>query len=91
MRGKSAKAHVESVHVTNVILKQHKSRHLKTHVESTYKGVRYSCDQCNFKATQKRYLETHVESVHDEVRYSCVHCKYVLGQHSVCRHISLLK
>ena len=31
--------------------------HLKTHVESIHEGVRYPCDQCNYKATEKGNLK----------------------------------
>ena len=36
------------------------------HVKSVHAEQHYSCDQCEYKATQKRSLKTHVESIHKE-------------------------
>ena len=33
--------------------------HLKEHVESIHEGVRYSCDQCDYRATTKGNLKRH--------------------------------
>ena len=37
---------------------------LKEHVESIHEGVRYPCDQCDYKATQKGSLKRHKKSNH---------------------------
>ena len=42
----------------------------------SYGGMRYSCDQCDYKARQKGSLKTHIESVHGGVRYPCEKCNY---------------
>ena len=39
---------------------------LKLHVKSFHAEQDYSCDQCEYKATQKWSLKTHVESIHKE-------------------------
>ena len=41
-----------------------------------YGNVRYSCDQCDHKATQKGDLKKHIDSVHGDVWYSCDQCDY---------------
>ena len=37
---------------------------LKEHRESIHEGVRYPCDQCDYKASQKESLKTHRKSKH---------------------------
>ena len=53
---------------------QHCSRNLKVHVENKHKGVRYSCSQCKYLATQAGDLKRHVENKHEGVRYPCSQC-----------------
>ena len=36
--------------------------------------MRYSCDQCDYKATQKGHLRQHIDSVHGDKQYSCDQC-----------------
>ena len=38
--------------------------------------VRYPCDQCDYKATEKGSLKKHIDAVHGDVRYSCDQCDY---------------
>ena len=33
--------------------------HLKKHIESIHEGVRYPCDQCDYRATEKGNLKRH--------------------------------
>ena len=37
---------------------------------------RYSCDQCDYKATHKGSLKRHIESVHGDKQYPCDKCDY---------------
>ena len=39
-------------------------------------GVKYSCNQCNYQATQQVSLKTHKKSVHGGVKYSCSQYDY---------------
>ena len=39
-------------------------------------GVKYSCHQCNYQATQQVSLKTHKKSVHGGVKYSCSQYDY---------------
>ena len=41
-----------------------------------YGNVRYSCDQCDYKANWKGYLKKHKDSVHGDLRYPCDQCDY---------------
>ena len=41
----------------------------KWHKMSIHEGIRYQCDQCDYKATQKRDLKTHRMSVHEGIKY----------------------
>ena len=34
------------------------------HIDSKHKGIKYNCDQCDYKATEKRTLKMHIESKH---------------------------
>ena len=38
--------------------------HLKKHIESIHEGVRFPCDQCDYKATQKTNLKKHRKGKH---------------------------
>ena len=49
-------------------------------MESIHEGVIYSCDLCNYKATQKGYNQQHVRSVHEGVKYNCEQCNYKTTQ-----------
>ena len=57
------------------------SYHLKRHVNTKHKGVRYNCDQCDYKATQLGHLKTHIRVVHLKIKnYSCEECDYKAHQ-----------
>ena len=43
---------------------------------SIHDGVKYSCEFCDYKATQKGSLQEHVKSIHNGVKYSCDFCDY---------------
>ena len=47
-----------------------------THNKSIHEGVKYPCDECNFKATQKGHLLTHKKSVYEGVKFPCDQCFY---------------
>ena len=64
---------------------------MKSHANAIHKGVRYSCDQCDFKAAYINYLKKHLKSVHPkgkkyksdqsffkdiQLPYRCNHCDY---------------
>ena len=49
---------------------------------SAHEGKRYSCDQCDYKATQKSSLIRHQQSVNKGIKYSCNQCDYKATQQS---------
>ena len=52
----------------------------RRHLVFSWRYARYSCDQCDYKTTQKGYLKTHIDSVHGDVRDSCDQCDYKATQ-----------
>ena len=42
-----------------------------SHIKSHHEGVKYPCDQCDYKATQKGSLLSHIKSKHEGVKYPC--------------------
>ena len=40
---------------------------LLTHIKSIHEGIKYPCDQCDFKATHKGTLKSHMKSIHEGV------------------------
>jgi len=46
------------------------------HVKSVQKGIKHSCELCEYKATKKWHLQQHVKAVHEGVKYSCELCDY---------------
>merc|ERR1712096_361323 len=61
---------------------------LKAHCKAKHEGVRYACDQCEYKATQKVNLRTHISTVHGKNTFSCIWC-YFKGKSKsyVLKHI----
>ena len=49
----------------------HKQRELKHN-----DGVKYQCNQCNFKASFPSNLQQHIKSIHEGVKYPCDQCKF---------------
>ena len=43
---------------------------------SVKEGVKYPCDQCDYKATLPHHLQQHIKSIHDGVKYPCNKCDY---------------
>ena len=51
--------------------------HMLRHKRSKHEGVRYSCNYCDYKATQPGNLKTHKSSVHEGLGYACSYCQYI--------------
>ena len=49
---------------------------MKRHQESRHKGIRYSCNQCEYQATKQQHLKTHQQSMHVGIRFFCDQCDY---------------
>ena len=65
---------------------------LVRHVRSKHRGVKYSCNQCEYQATQKGSIKIHKESKHEGLKYSCNQCNYQatqqghLERHKLSKH-----
>ena len=58
------------------------------HTRSIHKGVKLSCDQCDYKATQKGNLLKHIKAIHEGIKFSCDQCSYMATRKgSLFRHI----
>ena len=50
-------------------------------MQSIHDGFKkYSCEFCDYKASQKGNLQQHVQSIHVGVKYSCEFCDYKASQ-----------
>ena len=56
--------YTHSINVNIVHIDGTSPAHLKIHIESIHQGIRYHCEQCNFKTAQKGYLKIHIKMVH---------------------------
>ena len=50
--------------------------HLRHHIASVHEGVRYSCDQCSYKAKSTRLVNQHHALKHLGIKYPCNECDY---------------
>ena len=41
-----------------------------------HEGVKYDCNQCDYKATQQTNLSQHQKEIHEGVKYNCTQCDY---------------
>ena len=62
---------VSSMPAINVITKQH--------IKVIHEGVKYPCNQCDYKAKWKSSLLTHMKSKHD-ITSPCDQCDYKAKQ-----------
>ena len=64
---------------------------VRRHIQVQHVGVRFGCDQCDYKATDKRRLRDHIHIKHEGVKkYQCNQCqKQFMRPTSVRRHIKL--
>ena len=51
---------------------------VKRHIESVHEKIKYSCNQCEYKAAGKESLKAHIDShmieVHKKVKHACNLC-----------------
>ena len=53
--------------VINVINRAAQKGSMKTHLDSKHKGIKYNCDQCDFKASAAGWLKRHRASQHEGI------------------------
>ena len=49
-------------------------------MEGVHKNIKYTCEQCEDKATTKGILRVHFNTVHDKVNYLNVNCGFAKKQ-----------
>ena len=49
---------------------------LVLHKKSKHEGVRYGCNQCEFKGYSQYLFIPHKEAIHKGMRYECDMCSY---------------
>ena len=54
------------------------SNKLLLHIKSIHKGIKYSCNQCDFRATFESNLQRHIKTKHEELKsqWQCDQCEY---------------
>ena len=61
------------------------------HVRMTDEQIRYSCDQCDYKTTNKEEINRHVRVTHAETRYPCNHCQYkTTKKEELMNHVEII-
>ena len=57
------------------------------HKQLVHRELKYYCDQCDSKFSQKDNLSTHVKIVHDGVKkYACDQCDYRATRQKYVKH-----
>ena len=54
-------------------------KRLKVHIQSKHEGMRWPCNQCDFKAWERCTLNSHYRTVHQfdqPIKFKCVNCDY---------------
>ena len=57
-----------------------------------HEGVKFPCEQCDYKATEKGELLRHMKSIHEGVKFTCEQCDYkATGNGYLLTHIKSIK
>ncbi|XP_014238896.1 zinc finger protein 717-like [Trichogramma pretiosum] len=59
--------------------------HLRRHIDSIHRKIRYACDICQKTFAQKTNLKVHVNSVHNKITYTCVICQKTFTQKRILK------
>ena len=41
---------------------------------TNHEGIKYPCNQCEYKASEKGQLQIHIQSQHEGIKYPCDQC-----------------
>ena len=53
-----------------------------------HEGVKFTCDQCDYKAPSKSSLLVHFKSMHEGVKFLCSQCDYqAKWKNMLLRHV----
>ena len=50
------------------------------HIKSVHEGIRFSCEQCDYKATSRANLKKHVQGRHAARTLPCDYCDEYVGK-----------
>ena len=54
-------------------------KRLRFHIESKHEGLRWPCNQCDFKAWERCSLNSHIRAIHrshQPLKFKCENCDY---------------
>ena len=60
------------IHNNNIIVTHCGHYIIVCKTKSQHEGIRYNCNQCNCRATQRDSLKTHIDSKHKEIKYNAI-------------------
>ena len=62
---------------------------LYTHIKGAHEGLKYYCNDCDYKATYRGTLTTHIKAVHEGLKDLCNDCEYkATTRSSFLQHIA---
>lgn len=66
---------------------------LNVHIRKVHKGIKYNCELCEYKTTQKAHLKAHINGVHENIRsFKCSSCGYMSRtKHTLAIHMAVHK
>ena len=48
-----------------------------THIKQVHEGKKFSCESCDYLATQQSNLKRHIESEDEKKKFPCETCDYL--------------
>ena len=55
-----------------------------------YEGLKFSCNDCGFKATTKHDLDIHIQTAHEGIKFPCNLCSFKASQKQhLIKHIKI--
>ena len=57
------------------------------HVSAVHKGLRFSCDECDYKTTVEQYVQRHKLSQHRKLKHQCPQCFGLFSKGGLSIHI----
>ena len=70
---------VDGSYVCKPCQKSFKSKQgLRNHTQSIHQGIKYACDECDYKATKQNHLNVHIQAKHkhEGTKFACNQCDY---------------
>ena len=51
--------------------------HMKRHMQGVHEGIKFQCEECEFKTNYKERLKAHIQGVHEGLNFTCNKCDFV--------------